>query len=122
MRFLTAGLLGVGVLISQVSTAGPPASSLQQIGAVQAAIDFCSRVDSGDSAQIEQAAKILLPDMTAARVAAARHSSEFEQAYKIIDSVLKGLAPSEGVRLCSAAAQEKRHEITHDRDPNKGRR
>jgi hypothetical protein len=122
MRFVPAALLSVGVLVSQISVAGTPASSLQQLGAVQAAIDFCTKIDSDDVKRLERAALAVLPDMTEARVAAARHSTEFQQAYQIIDSVLKGLATSDGVRLCAAAAREEPGEPNKDHDPKKDQR
>jgi hypothetical protein len=113
MRFLSAGLLGIGMLISHLSVAGTPASSPQQLAAVQAAVDFCTKMDSKDAERLERAARSVLPDMTEARVAAARHNPEFQQTYQIIDSVLKGIDPSDAVRLCDAAAhegKEERHE------------
>jgi hypothetical protein len=115
MRFLPAGLLGIGMLISQLSVAGTPPSSPQQLGAVQAAVDFCTKVDSKDVKQIKREAISLLPDMTEARVNAARHDPEFQKAYQTIDSVLKGLAASDAVRLCVAAAREVKGV---DREPN----
>ena len=119
MRFLPAGLLGIGMLISQLSLAGTPASSPQQLGAVQAAVDFCTKVDSKDVKRIKREARSLLPDMTEARVDAARHHPEFQKAYQTIESVLKGLAKSEAVHLCVAAAQEVKevNDEGHEHEP-----
>jgi hypothetical protein len=105
MRFLPAGLLGVGVLLSQFAVAGTPASSAQ-LGAVQAAIDFCTKIDSKDVKQIKLQAVSVLPDMTEARVAAARHTTEFKQTYQLIDSVLKALSAADAARLCVAAGHQ----------------
>jgi hypothetical protein len=101
MRFFPAALLSTAALISQLSLAETPASSNEQIGAVQAAVEFCSKVDSKDEEWIERQAKLILPDMTKARVEAARRSPEFQQAYRVIESVLKGLPLPEAVHLCS---------------------
>ena len=113
MRFLHAGSLGVGVLISQLAGAAAPASTLQQLGAVQAAIDYCSKVDSGDIKKIERSARILLPDMSYERVTAVKNKPEFKDAYAGTASVLKNLiTPADGLRLCGAVARESndRHE------------
>jgi hypothetical protein len=121
MRFLSAGLLCIGMLISQLSVAGTPASSTQQLAAVQAAVDFCTKVDDKDAGRIERAARTVLPDMTAARVAAARKKPEFQPTYQTIESVLKGLVAADAVRLCASAAQEVKEE-RHEHEPNPNHR
>jgi hypothetical protein len=121
MRLLSAGLLGLGMLLSQLSVAGTPASSTQQLAAVQAAVDFCTKMDSKDAGRIERAARTVLPDMTAARVAAARKKPEFHPTYHTIGSVLEGLVASDAVRLCASAAQEAKEvpdEHEHEPKPN----
>jgi hypothetical protein len=110
MRFFSAALLSSAALISQLSLAGTPASSDEQLGAVQAAVDFCSRVVPEDRERIEKQAKLVLPDMTKARVEAARHGAKFQQAYQVIDSVLKGIELPEAARLCASAIPVREHE------------
>jgi hypothetical protein len=112
--------------MSQLSQAGTPSSD-QELGAVQAAVDFCSKADPKDQERIERQAKLILPDMTKARVAAARHSAKFQQAYQVIDSVLKGIAVPEAARLCASSVpvretpldrDDKRKENEHDHEHN----
>jgi hypothetical protein len=113
MRFFHAGICATAVLICQFAAAEASASILEQIGAVQAALDFCAKVDSKDIKEIEKAAKTLLPDMTDARVAAGRSKPEFQKAYQSIESVLKGILPADAERLCAAAthpSSDDRHE------------
>jgi hypothetical protein len=110
MRFFSAALLCTAALISQRSLADTPASSNEQLGAVQAAVDFCSKVDSKDEEWIERQARLILPDMTKARVAAARRTAEFQQAYRLIDSVLKGLLSPDAAHLCANSIEKKEHE------------
>jgi hypothetical protein len=113
MRFFHAGLCATIVLTCQFAAAQASASTLEQIGAAQAVLAFCSKVDSKDIKGIETAAKTLLPDMTDARVAAGRNKPEFQKAYQSIDSVLKGIVPADAERLCAAAVHpgsDGRHE------------
>jgi hypothetical protein len=117
MRFLHAGILGVGVLISQLAAAATPASTLQQLGAVQAAIDYCSKADAADIKKIERSARILLPDMSYERISAVKNKPEFKDAYAGTASVLKNLiTPADGLRLCEAVARDSndRHEPKSD--------
>jgi hypothetical protein len=115
MRFLHAGICATVVLTGQFAAAKASASTLEQLGAVQAALDFCSKVDSKDIKEIEKAAKSLLPDMTDARVAADRNKPEFQKAYQSIAAVLKGILPADAERLCAAAA----HPSGDDRNERK---
>jgi hypothetical protein len=113
MRFFHAGLCAAVVLTGQFAATAASASTLEQIGAAQAVIAFCSKVDSKDSKELEKAAKSLLPDMTDARVAAGRNKPEFQKAYQSIDSVLKAIVPADAERLCAAAvhpSSDDRHE------------
>jgi hypothetical protein len=113
MRFFHAAICATIVLTCQFAAAAASASTLEQIGAIQAALDFCSKADSKDIKEIEKAAKALLPDMTEARVAAGRNKPEFQKAYQSIESVLKGIAPGDAERLCAAAvhpSSDDRHE------------
>jgi hypothetical protein len=102
MRFLSAGFLSVGVLMAQLSVAGTPASTPEQLGAVQAAIDFCTKLDAGDRTRIERQAKLVLPDMTEARVAKSRNDPAFKKAYQTIQWVFSEMERSDATRLCSA--------------------
>jgi hypothetical protein len=126
LRFLPAALLGAAALMSQLSQAGTPSSD-QELGAVQAVVDFCSKADPKDQERIERQAKLILPDMTKARVAAARHSAKFQQAYQVVDSVLKGIALPEADHLCASSVparetppnrddEGKKHEHEHEHD------
>jgi hypothetical protein len=93
-----------------------------QLAGLQAAIDYCAKVDPQNSSRFEKAVLSMLPDMTASRIAAARRTAQFGQTYAAIGAVLKGLAPSDGVRLCAAAVRDDDHERRNDRDPTKGKR
>ena len=113
MRFFHAGICATIVLTCQFAAAAASASTLEQIGAAQAVITFCAKVDPKDSKELEKAAKTLLPDMTDARVAAGRDKPEFQKAYQSIESVLKGIVPADAERLCAAAvhaSSDGRHE------------
>jgi hypothetical protein len=113
MRFFHAATGATIVLTCQFAAAAASASTLEQIGAAQAVIAFCAKVDSKDSKELEKTAKSLLPDMTDARVTAARNKPEFQKAYQSIDSVLKGIVAADAERLCAAAihpASDDRHE------------
>jgi hypothetical protein len=102
MRFSSAGFLSVAALTTQLSVAGTPASTPEQLGAVQAAIDFCTKLDANDHARIEKQAKLVLPDMTEARVAKARNNPEFKKAYQTIQWVFNEFAVTDAARLCAA--------------------
>jgi hypothetical protein len=102
MRFSSAGFLSVAALMAQLSVAGTPASTPEQLGAVQAAIDFCTKLDANDHNRIERQAKLVLPDMTEERVAKARNKPEFQKACQTIRSVFNEFAVTDATRLCAA--------------------
>jgi hypothetical protein len=113
MRFFHAAICATIVLTCQFAAAAASASTLEQIGAAQAVIAFCAKADPKDSKALEKTAKTLLPDMTDARVAAARNKPEFQKAYLSIDTVLKGFIAADAERLCAAAvhpSSDDRHE------------
>jgi hypothetical protein len=116
MRFFPAALLSTAALISQLSLAETPSSSNEQVGAVQAAVEFCSKVDSKDEEWIERQARLILPDMTKARLAAARRTADFQQAYRVIESVLKGLPLPDAVHLCATRIEVEDRDHDHNED------
>ena len=120
MRFRHTGLWCTAVLISQFALAAPPlpahrgpptsrpekarisAATAQQIGLVEAVVDFCSKADPKDKGQIERKAKELLPKMSEDTLEAVRHRADYRSAYGFIQNVLQGLSKSDAVRNCAA--------------------
>ena len=120
MSFRHVVLLCTAALISQFALATPPppahgapltsrpdkarisAATAQQIGLVEAVVDFCSKADPKDKGQIERKAKELLPKMSEDSLEAVRHRAEYHSAYGLIQNVLQGLSKSDAVRNCAA--------------------
>jgi hypothetical protein len=72
------------------------------LGAVQAVVDFCSKIDPKDGKRFEQQGNKVLPPMSEDRIEAARKTGDYKQAYATIQSVLKGLASADASRDCAA--------------------
>jgi hypothetical protein len=81
--------------------AGVPQDA-QQLGAVQAVVDFCSRVDPRHDKQFEQQARRALPNIRDDDLDRARHNPAYQQTYQIVASVLKGLSLQDAARDCAA--------------------
>jgi hypothetical protein len=81
----------------QISTA-----IAQQIGMVEAVVDFCSKADPADKGRVQRKAKELLPKLSEDRLEAVRHRSDYHSAYEFIHSVLEGLSKADAVRNCAA--------------------
>jgi hypothetical protein len=106
MRFRHTALLCAAALIPALASAGP-ASNAAEFGAVEAVVDFCSRVDPSLEKQFQRQAKLTLPKMTDDGLEDVRHTSQYRQAYQLVESVLKQLSLTDAARDCAALIQTK---------------
>ena len=102
MKIRPVVLLCVAALIPQLALSETPPSS-QQRGAVQAVVDFCSRVDPKDEKRFEDQAKVLLRNLKEDHSEVAQRSAEYQQAYRTIESVLNEFPLPDAVRACAAS-------------------
>jgi hypothetical protein len=71
-----------------------------QLGAEQAVLDFCSRIDSGDEKQIDAEAKLLFAGIREDGLEKARRSTQYKNAYTTITSVVGEIPLPEAVQGC----------------------
>lgn len=71
-----------------------------QLGAEQAVLDFCSRVDSGDAKQYGAEAKTLFAGIREDGLEKARVSSQYKNAYATIGSAVNEIPLAEAIQGC----------------------
>lgn len=119
MRFHIV-LMCATALISQFALAAPPQTAhgapmashshpekiptpiVQEIGVVDAVVEFCSKVEPKDKEQLERKAKEILPKMSEEAREAARHTGEYHTAHGLAQSILEGLSKPDAERNCLA--------------------
>jgi hypothetical protein len=120
MRFRHAAFICATALISQFALAAPPQTAhgaplashshpekiptpiVQEMGVVEAVVEFCSKVEPKDKEQLERKARELLPKMSEDAREAARHTSEYHTAFGLVQSILQGLSKPDAERNCLA--------------------
>jgi len=90
------------LLKSRPTTEQVPTPVVQEIGLVEGVVDFCTKADPADKAQIERKAKELLPKMSEDKLEAVRRRTEYHAGYGFIQTILKGLTKSDATRNCAA--------------------
>ena len=109
MRFaaLVAGSIVLGLGLPAAGSAAepkqPPSARAQSLGAAAAAIDFCSRIDSENSAKYSQAARKLLPGVTDSELAKVKASAEYQAAYRTVQRALGQLTSEDARAQCTAS-------------------
>jgi len=92
----------------QLALAG---SSKEDLGALQAVHDFCTKLDPSHAKEYERQADALFAGLTAKRVSVIRGSSQYKSAYEALTSVLPELPKDAAtVEACTAilVSKEKR--------------
>ena len=102
MRFRYTVSLCAAALIPHFASARTPTAIAQEIGVVDAVVDFCSKVDPTDKDQFERKGKQVLPKMSEDSLERARRSADYHAAYVSMQSVLQGLSKPDAVRDCAA--------------------
>jgi hypothetical protein len=74
----------------------------QDVGLVDAVVEFCSKVEPMDKAQFERKGRQMLPRMSQDSLEAARRSSEYHAARGFLQPVLEGLSTPDAVHNCLA--------------------
>jgi hypothetical protein len=83
-----------------VPRARPQGPNYAQLGAEQAVLDFCSRVDSGDAKQYGAQAKTLFAGIREDSLETARGNSQYKNAYATIGSAIGQIPLPEAVQGC----------------------
>ena len=120
MSFRHTVLLCAAALISQFALAatppaahGPPSMSrpttnqvptpvVQQVGLVEAVVDFCSKADPADKKLFERKGKQMLPKLSEDSLEKIRRRAEYRTAYQFLQSVLQSLSKADAKRNCLA--------------------
>jgi hypothetical protein len=120
MKYRYAALLSAAVLIPHFALAGDAEASAnefprishsaparsrapiaQDLGAVQAVVEFCSKLDPEDKRQFERQGKQAAPKISEDGAEAARRSADYHAAHGFVASVLRGLSAPDAARGCS---------------------
>jgi hypothetical protein len=71
-----------------------------QLGAQQAVLDFCSRVDSGEEKQYVAEGKTLFAGIREDGLEKARGSSQYKNAYSTMETTVGRIPPAEALKGC----------------------
>ena len=120
MSFRHAVLLCAAALIPQFALAGTPSTAygpplksrptteqvptavVQEVGLVEAVVDFCSKADPADRKQFERKGKQMLPKLSDDSLERIRRRAEYHTAYQFLQSVLQSLSKADAERNCLA--------------------
>jgi hypothetical protein len=97
MKF-RAGLLWMALTcLPQLALAARPPG---EVGALQAVYDFCAKIDPSQRGDFDRQADSLFRGLTAAEIAAMRHSGEYKRGYQMLAGILPGV--NQPVQACHA--------------------
>jgi hypothetical protein len=89
-------------LMSRPTTNQIPTPVVQQVGLVEAVVEFCSKVDPADKKLFERKGKQMLPKLSEDSLERIRRRAEYHTAYQFIQSVLQTLSKTDAEHNCLA--------------------
>ncbi len=101
MQVLRIVLFSAAIAGSMVVHADAPIDAAQ-LGHMKGLVDVCGRVAPRDASQYLLQLKATIGDASRETVAQVSRSQEYQQAYQAVSAELKGMAPDEMARACSA--------------------
>jgi hypothetical protein len=100
MKVPAALLLCAAALIPPVSLADAPHTPME-VGMMQAVFDFCSKADPKNDQRFDQKARALLGNMSDHDRDDSRNNVDFQQGYRIMESLLDKVHKADAVRGCA---------------------
>lgn len=89
-------------LKSRPTTNPIPTPVVQEVGVVEAVVDFCSKADPADKKQFERKGEQMLPKLSDDSLERIRRLPEYHTAYQFLQSVLQSLSKADAERNCLA--------------------
>ena len=96
--------LGAALVVPQLVVAELPLPN-DAFGKVEGTLDFCAQIDSGAAAKYQEQKQLLVRDVPEKEVAAARETTEYQDAYAWTGDELGKLPKDKAVKACTASLE-----------------
>jgi len=111
----------LAALVPLANATPPQALTALELGATQAVLDFCAKVDDGEKKDFDELGRRELARLSPQKAGEFKNSAQYQQGYTALQNVLARFSPDNARAACRAVPPEARGKTGDGEKASNGR-